>query len=38
MVRDWVGDGVAAANSLLAAAIDARMVHEAAQKDETLFR
>ena len=29
---------ITAANNLLAAAIDARMFHEAAQKDEALFR
>jgi formyltetrahydrofolate synthetase len=29
---------ISAANNLLAAAIDARMFHEAAQKDEALFR
>jgi hypothetical protein len=29
---------VSAANNLLAAALDARMFHEAAQKDEALFR
>jgi formyltetrahydrofolate synthetase len=29
---------ISAANNLLAAAIDARMFHEAAQKDDALFR
>ena len=29
---------ITAANNLLAAAIDARMFHEASQKDEALFR
>lgn len=29
---------ISAANNLLAAAIDARIFHEAAQKDEALFR
>lgn len=29
---------ITAANNLLAAAIDARMFHEAAQKDAALFR
>lgn len=29
---------ISAANNLLAAAIDARLFHEAAQKDEALFR